>query len=257
MAPSTWKCQSAVSTIFFDLDNTLISTRKGDKKTCDKLNSILVEKFNLSPGDANRSTAKFLQSFVSCPHNPEYDIAEWRTILWSEALQEYANIAGEVYSTWLKLRYKYLALSADVISLLKKMRRTFTLALITNGTSSSQWEKIYCLKLRSYFDCILVSGDLPWEKPNKNIFLQACEILRVQPENCVMVGDKLETDILGGKEARLAATVWISGPESPRAFQLQPDFTLASVLELPRLLPLHKPSLPDIDDLNSNSSDGS
>lgn len=37
MAPSVWKCQSAVSTIFFDLDNTLINTRKGDKEACDKV----------------------------------------------------------------------------------------------------------------------------------------------------------------------------------------------------------------------------
>lgn len=37
MAPSAWKCQSAVSTIFFDLDNTLINTRKGDKEACDKV----------------------------------------------------------------------------------------------------------------------------------------------------------------------------------------------------------------------------
>lgn len=81
-------------------------------------------------------------------------------------------VAVEVYTTWLKLRYECLALSADVQALLKKLRRNFTLALITNGTSSSQWEKINLLKLQSYFSCILVSGDLPWEKPNKNIFLQ-------------------------------------------------------------------------------------
>lgn len=72
-----------------------------------------------------------------------------------------------------------------------------------------------------------------------------------------MVGDKLETDILGGKEAQLAATVWISGPESPRPFQYHPDFTLASVLDLSRIFPLRKPTVPDVDDINSNSSDGS
>lgn len=77
-----------------------------------------------------------------------------------------------MYLTWINLRYKYLALSPDVIATLKKLRRSCTLGLITNGTSSSQWEKINSLKLRPYFDCILVSGDLPWEKPNKNIFLQ-------------------------------------------------------------------------------------
>lgn len=192
-----------------------------------------------------------------CPHNSDYDIAEWRILLWTEALQGCAIQAGEVYSIWLKLRYECLALSSDIVALLKKLRRNYTLALITNGTSASQWEKINCLKLRPYFDCILVSGDLPWEKPDKNIFLQACEILGVQPRSCIMVGDKLETDILGGKEASLAATVWISGVDSPRPFQFHPDFTIATVLDLLRLFPLRKPTVPDIDDINSNSSDGS
>lgn len=72
-----------------------------------------------------------------------------------------------------------------------------------------------------------------------------------------MVGDKLETDILGGKEAQLAATIWISGPDSPRPFEFHPDFTLASVLDLNRIFPLRKPTLPEVHDINSNSSDGS
>jgi len=217
----------------------------------------LVSKYHLPSPDAEVATATFLQNFVLCPHNPEYDIAEWRILLWTQALKQYSCKAEEVYSMWLKLRYECLALSPEVTVLLKKLRRNYTLALITNGTSSSQWEKINCLKLRSYFDCILVSGDLPWEKPDKNIFLQACEILGVRPNNCIMVGDKLETDVLGGKEAQLAATVWISGPESPRPFHYQPDFTLSSVMDLPRIFPLRRPAVPEIDDINSNSSDGS
>lgn len=43
MALTNWKCQSAVSTLFFDLDNTLINTRKGDKEACEKVNRILIK----------------------------------------------------------------------------------------------------------------------------------------------------------------------------------------------------------------------
>jgi len=42
-----------------------------------------------------------------------------------------------------------------------------------------------------------LSGDLPWEKPEAEIFQKACHSLNVRPEECIMVGDKLETDILG------------------------------------------------------------
>lgn len=101
----------------------------------------------------------------------------WLKELWLhwiliKSLSVNSIVTVEVYSIWLKLRYECLALSPEISGMLKKLSRNFTLALITNGTSSSQWEKINILKLRSYFSCILVSGDLPWEKPNKNIFLQ-------------------------------------------------------------------------------------
>lgn len=74
-------------------------------------------------------------------------------------------------------------------------REDYLLGLITNGPSRAQWQKIERLDLRKYFDCVLVSGDLPWEKPDQNIFLEACKLLGVEARTCIMVGDKLETDI--------------------------------------------------------------
>lgn len=72
-----------------------------------------------------------------------------------------------------------------------------------------------------------------------------------------MVGDKLETDILGGKEASLAATVWISDAPFTSTSHPRPDFTLSSVTELSHFLPFKLITIPDLDDGNSNSSDGS
>lgn len=74
-------------------------------------------------------------------------------------------------------------------------REDYLLGLITNGPSRAQWQKVERLDLRKYFDCLLVSGDLPWEKPDQHIFLEACRLLAVEPRACIMVGDKLETDI--------------------------------------------------------------
>lgn len=81
--------------------------------------------------------------------------------------------------------------------MLQQLRKKYLLGLITNGPSNAQWEKVHKLHLQPYFDVILVSGDLPWEKPEAKIFEEACRYLQVNPENCIMVGDKLETDILG------------------------------------------------------------
>lgn len=144
---------------------------------------------------------------------------------------------------------------------MRHLRQFYFLGLITNGTSRAQWEKIERLDLEKFFDVVLVSGDLPWEKPHWKIFHTACDYLGVKPQQCIMVGDKLETDILGGVQANLGGTVWIPlskielNEDDPR-----PDYILCDVLDLPNLLPKNpkrRAALPDLDDGNSNSSDGS
>lgn len=52
--------------------------------------------------------------------------------------------------------------------------------------------------MASLFDCVLVSGDMPFEKPDVRIFEAAGRYLGVSAGECVMVGDKLETDIQVG-----------------------------------------------------------
>jgi len=121
--------------------------------------------------------------------------------------------------------------------MLVRLRRRFLLGLITNGPSNAQWEKIRELGVAQYFDVILVSGDLAWEKPDERIFLEACNALGVRPGECLMVGDKLETDIVGGRQASLGATVWV--PLSSAKVddnRYMPDFTLKNILELPSIL---------------------
>lgn len=175
-----------------------------------------------------------------------------------------------------------MALSPDIKSLLVKLRQHYLLGLITNGPSSAQWEKVERLELQSYFDVILVSGDLPWEKPNSKIFQKAYNYLGVEPSKCIMVGDSLQTDILGGIEAKLGYTIWVplNDPYLLKEKDPCPDFTLDSVTDLINLLPCNNKiptfrskslgtiknlakldkrilSLPDLDDYSSNSSDGS
>lgn len=185
------------------------------------------------------------------------------------------RISEQIYYHWLKLRYEYLALNQDTKKLLRSLRGEYLLGLITNGPSHAQWEKVTKLDLKPFFDLILVSGDLPWEKPNEKIFQEACDILSVEPQHCVMIGDKLETDILGGVMSKFGGTVWVPLKDK-KLMQCDPvpDYILRNVLDLPEILPqirsdirttTHNRSyvlspddlVTDMEDGNSNGSDGS
>lgn len=183
----------------------------------------------------------------------------------------YSIVSEYIYNSWLNLRYEYLTLPQETRKLLRTLRGEFLLGLITNGPSYAQWEKVNKLNLKPLFDLILVSGDLAWEKPCEKIFLEACDNLEVEPRHCIMVGDKLDTDILGGASSKLGGTVWI--PLNDRKLKNGdpvPDYVIQNVLHLPALLPQIQNDIryrnsvlsqgefmTDIEDGNSNSSDGS
>lgn len=258
--------KSSICAIFFDLDNTLVTTRKADEETCKKLMEILIKQYSVSSEVAALMCNKFLKTFRNCPENPLTDLHDWRKYLWRKALgHSYAHLTDDMYKLWLDLRYHFMSLTHETRNLLNKLGAKYLLALITNGPSKSQWEKVNKLNLRPYFDLILVSGDLPWEKPQSNIFLKACNKLNIEPHQAVMIGDKLETDILGSINSNLAASIWLPfGGEKLNGNGPIPDFIISDITELETLLlQMHKMKrsfsvqLCDIEDSNSNSSDGS
>ncbi|XP_019758831.2 N-acylneuraminate-9-phosphatase isoform X2 [Dendroctonus ponderosae] len=231
--------QAEIKCILFDLDNTLIETRKADTRVCEKIANELRVKFNVTHDEANSISSSFLSNFRKCPENTLMSLDKWRTYLWSQALgDKYQQYAKSLYQNWLYQRYQNLAMPDELKSLLETLRMKFRIALITNGTSACQWEKIEKLHLKDCFDLILVSGDLSYEKPDKHIFFQACELLNVKPKNCLMVGDKLETDIQGGFDAGLSATVWISRNTHYYLTETdpKPDYILSNIMEFKYLI---------------------
>lgn len=114
---------SDVSAILFDLDNTLIQTRKGDTKACNKLVELLQNEYGLPKDMAVESGSTFLRAFRARPDDESYALHEWPAHLWRNCLpKNYKHIAKSVSTEWLRLRFRYLALTNDVIHLLETLR---------------------------------------------------------------------------------------------------------------------------------------
>jgi HAD superfamily hydrolase (TIGR01509 family) len=112
----------------------------------------------------------------------------------------------------------------DVLSTLAALQeRGFQLGVVTNrhwgGTLFR--EDLQTLGLLDYFDPrhMAISVDLGMRKPNPAIFLHALNALNVAPEEAVMVGDSLLSDIVGGKMLNIF-TVWKPKPSVRRQAQL-------------------------------------
>ncbi|MGC6588270.1 HAD family hydrolase [Paenibacillus sp. Dod16] len=120
----------------------------------------------------------------------------------------------------------------ETFEVLKELQGNVKLLLLTNGSPDLQQEKLDGVpELVPYFDHIIISGDYGRGKPDVSIFQHALDLLGVEADQAVMVGDKLTTDIKGGNAAGLH-TVWINRVNRPHDPSIQPKFEIKHLSEL-------------------------
>lgn len=94
--------------------------------------------------------------------------------------------------------------------------------------------------IRDYFEYISISAAEGIRKPSIEIFQRALDFFKVDPQNTVMVGDQLGTDILGAKNVGIHSiwlTQWlVKKDNSSDIVDIKPDAVINHLKELPSLL---------------------
>lgn len=131
-------------------------------------------------------------------------------------------------------------LEEDTLPTLQKLELDgYRLGLISNAGDDQDVQQLARrFDISHYFDFILTSAACSYRKPHPRIFELALSNWYCLPSEAVMVGDNLEADIRGAKEAGLYA-VWISrraGESNGDPLPVRPDASLSSLSELPALL---------------------
>jgi putative hydrolase of the HAD superfamily len=86
----------------------------------------------------------------------------------------------------------------EVLSALKS---NYKLHIITNGFLESQEMKMSRTNLKQYFDQVFISEVIGLYKPDIALFNHALEAVGAESHQVLMIGDSLEADILGAKNA--------------------------------------------------------
>ncbi|WP_194820386.1 HAD family hydrolase [Nocardia sp. XZ_19_385] len=107
-------------------------------------------------------------------------------------------------------------------------------AVLSNSSVVNQERKLQTLGIRSHFEAVLCADELGHAKPDAAAFHAACAALDLPPADVAYVGDRLDIDALGARDAGLTA-VWLdragSGVSLPTGV-----LTIAGLAELPKLL---------------------
>jgi len=79
-------------------------------------------------------------------------------------------------------------------------------------------------------------------KPSPIMMQAALEVLGLKPEDCILIGDRLETDIKMGKESGIATGIVLTGVtneetlKASKGSSIQPDFVFQSIADVQNLL---------------------
>ncbi len=129
-----------------------------------------------------------------------------------------------------------IVLRDDSYSIIKSLRGRVRQYVVSNGTVIAQSRKLEGSGLGEMMDGVFLSEALGVEKPNKAFFDAVMDrICPEAPEEVMIVGDSLTSDIRGGNNAGIK-TCWYNpeGKTAPDEYKI--DYVIADLHEIDSLL---------------------
>jgi HAD superfamily hydrolase (TIGR01549 family) len=230
---------SHIDVIFFDLDHTLVDTRR---------QYILGMPMALRELYGTDYPDDFVDHFLR--HHDElwleYDkrsismdtlrierfLRTWRDYEIHKQREE-AERFQHVYDGTLE---KTLFTFPGTLELLAQLASSYRLGIITNGAPDIQSRKMHITGLTQYFTPgqVTVSANVGKAKPDPSVYAWACEVMNTSPASSLMIGDNFAADYEGAMACGLSAIWYVPDPEmtdaSPRE-GLAPLRTTSQVLQ--------------------------
>lgn len=253
--------------ILFDLDDTLIVDEAVSAETFAVVAGVAAEKHGVEAArfarDAKARARKLWQAGPCHPYcralgisafeclwgkfegeTPELTaLREWaheyRRQVFDAALREQeldqADAADGLVREFETTRRKLQRLMPDAREVLARLSSRYRLGLLTNGAPDLQREKFAASGLAEFFRSVAVSGEEGIGKPRPEIFHRLLQRLDCLPGEAAMVGNSLERDIAGARNAGVPA-IWLRVAGSEEHAETEPDAVIESLSELPSFL---------------------
>ena len=122
----------------------------------------------------------------------------------------------------------------EVMDYLKQ--RGYRMHMCSNGFHEVQYKKLDACGLRDYFDTIILSEDAGVNKPSKAYFDYALKLSGASRETTLMIGDNLQSDILGALNAGLDAMLFNRWAIEDKDIPQKPTFIVEHLRDIKRIL---------------------
>lgn len=110
--------------------------------------------------------------------------------------REVMRLLGVEYPEWSPL---YEELYPDTVKCLEVLEKKYRLGIIANQIPGAE-KRLEGMGIRRYFDLIVTSAEEGVAKPDPGIFRIALNRAGCAPEQAVMIGDRIDNDIVPAKQ---------------------------------------------------------
>lgn len=204
--------------ILFDADNTLLDFNRAEAEAFEKV----LERYGLEPGP--EYVREYHQINIECWEAYEEGRMERADVL-TKRFERFFDrhgmrVAGEEAEEFYRV---FLEKGSHVIEgtfpVLDYLKERYELYIVTNGVAKTQHIRLKDSGLAPYFKDVFISEEAGSQKPQKEFFDYVfARIPQVRPEQMLLVGDSLTSDMQGGVNAGID-TCWYnpSGQENKRS----------------------------------------
>lgn len=222
------------TTLYFDLDNTILDFTSAEYKAIRKLLAL----YGLPVDDEIVATySKINQLWWESFERGEIEKSQifagrFKDLLSYYNFQRDAEKMAEDYFEFLSFGFDAIDGARQTLKYLKE--QGYTICITTNGVSRTQYRRIDGCGLKQYFDYIIVSEDARHQKPEKEYFDY---VMSKTPEKdkskILVIGDSMSSDILGGINFNVD-TCWFN-PKG-KAATYKPTYEITKIMQIMSIL---------------------
>ena len=224
-----------IKNVLLDLDDTIFDFHKAERialtKTLESLGVMPTEAVTSRYSEINASLWRKLERGEM--EREEILVARFRLLFEEIGASRDALSARILYEKNLSVGHYFIEGAPE---LLEALFGKYKLYLASNGTAAVQIPRISSSPIEKYFDGIFISELVGFNKPDKRFFERIFKgIEGFSPEETIIVGDSLSSDILGGKNAGIK-TCLFNPKKKTVSGDILPDFEIGALSELTELL---------------------
>jgi len=233
--------KSNIRAVLFDVDGTLFDRSLAQRKALEIVvqqfpyifGAFVLERIAKAFTESDRITT---EDFDAGAPSEGLRLKRSRLFLQLLNLREDEELAAAITEVYVRDYPTVEASMAGAVPLVKELSSRFSVGVVSNGLPDVQYRKLEAMGLRGDFSCIVLSEEIGIRKPDPGIFYHAASLLRMQPPECLYVGDSYASDVVGSKNSGMLAC-WLKREQSVTTNEhIKADFVISHLQELSEII---------------------